>query len=157
MGKMFWNGVPTAPDVNRLMKAYPVEMMRAGWAVGYNDVADVINVGPNESRFKSVTLAWRKNLERDYNIILQAGTPTGCFSVLAEPEKVGLSRSKLRSAINNARRSMRVSAAVNLDELDESARKDHDFNINKGGALLAIGQIKPRAKLPKMEPKGVKR
>jgi hypothetical protein len=150
-GKLFFGGVPTAPDVNRLLKEYPGDVLVTGTVIPYEDIAAVINVQVEANRFKSVTGAWRKALENDFNIILKAGSPPGSFVVLSNGEKVDYSRGKLRSAVRASRRSLKISATVDLSQLDACERKEHDFNVNKAGSLIAAGQIKGQKSLPSMK------
>jgi hypothetical protein len=67
VGTMWSGGVPTEPDVKRLLEAFPD--IKPGDTVRYTDVAAIIQVDPKSSRFRSVTFTWRKRLYRDKNLL----------------------------------------------------------------------------------------
>jgi hypothetical protein len=152
--RLFFGGVPTTPDVNRLEEAYGRELLTAGTLIPYVDVTEVINEQPGTSRFKSVTHAWRKKMETDYNIIIDCEIESQAFIVLTEGGKVELSRSKLGRAVKAARRSYVISARVDLKQLTDDERKAHDFNTLKAANVIASGQLRNgRKALPEMTAK----
>ena len=148
---MYFGGIPTGPDVERLMEAYPVDGLVPGVIIPYVDTGKAIHSDVRSSRWKTITNAWRRKLENESNIIIECDPLSASFYVLSEGEKVGLSRKKLRSSVKLARRSMVVSAQVDIKQLSVEQRKDHDFNTNKAAAVIASGQLRANRKaLPEM-------
>ena len=84
---MPWNeGMPTKPDVDALLKAFPPDTILPGkWRVTDEEVRAVI--GRNDGiRYKTVTNAWRKRLKRDHRVILFRQDTVGFFC--PTPEEV---------------------------------------------------------------------
>lgn len=148
---VYWGGVPTEPDVNRLLDKYPQEGLHIGRQIPYAETESVISIPKQSSRWATVTKAWRKKVETDFNIIIACMPENQAFVVLSEGEKVLLSRQKLRSSVKFSRRSMEVSARVDLKALTDDERKNHDFNCSKAAAVIASGQLRNgRKSLPDM-------
>lgn len=81
MSKLFLGGVPTGPEVDRLMTGVEI---KPGTKVSYETVADITGVRVNESRFRSVTNAWRKRVFREKALEVKA--EGGCFVILTPDE-----------------------------------------------------------------------
>lgn len=81
MSKLFFGGVPTGPDVDRLMKGIEIE---AGARIPYKIVEDLIGTSVSEHRFRSVTNAWRKRVFREKAFEIKA--EGGCFVILTPDE-----------------------------------------------------------------------
>lgn len=146
-----FGGIPTEPDVNRLMDAFHIPKMSPGDTIPYSKISDVIGQDKGSRRWTSVTNAWRKKIEKDYNIILGCDPPNQAFRILPEGGKVQLSRRKLRSAVSAARRSYIVSGLVDVRQLTKDEKREHDFNLMKSGNLLASAQLRNnRNTLPEM-------
>jgi len=139
---IYFGGIPTAADVNLLMESIQVQKMKPGDLIPYADITDIIRQDKKSHRWISVTNAWRKKIEKDYNIILECDPTERAFRILPEGGKVQLSRKKLRTAASAARRSYVISGLVNVKQLTEDERRDHDFNMMKSGNLLAVAQLR---------------
>jgi len=81
MSKLFFGGVPTGPEVDRLMKGLTIE---AGARIPYETVEQLTGVRVNESRFLSVTNAWRKRVFREKALEVKAEGK--CFLILTPDE-----------------------------------------------------------------------
>ena len=81
MSKLFFGGVPTGPEVDRLMAG--VEII-PGNRVPYQDVEQLTGVKANEHRFRTVTNAWRKRVFREKALEIKA--EGGCFVILTPDE-----------------------------------------------------------------------
>jgi len=68
--KLFFSGVPTGPDVDKLEKEYGVPV--AGAMITYDAITRTIGSDHRDHRFRTVTAAWRKRLERDHRVLLEA-------------------------------------------------------------------------------------
>jgi hypothetical protein len=77
---MPWNeGMPTKPDVDSLLKAFPPETIKPGeWRASDAEIKP--HIGKCDGRrYTTVTLAWRKRLERDHRVILFRQESVGYF------------------------------------------------------------------------------
>lgn len=81
MSKLFFGGVPTGPEVDRLMKGLVIE---AGAKIPYETVEQITGTRASEHRFRSVTNAWRKRVFREKALEVKA--EGGCFVILTPDE-----------------------------------------------------------------------
>ena len=81
MSKLFFGGVPTGPEVDRLMKSLTIE---AGQRVPYSTVEELTGLSASENRFRAVTNAWRKRVFREKALEVKA--EGGCFIILTPDE-----------------------------------------------------------------------
>jgi hypothetical protein len=149
---LFFGGIPTQADVNKLTEHFPLEQMTTGARFSYADVSALLGTGVRSHRFNTVTTMWRRRVEIAYNIIIGCDIERESFYVLSEPEKVKLSLQKLRSSVSFSRRSIVVSGRVDLKQLTDEDRKSHDFNCIRAAAIITTGQLRKKDKqLPEME------
>lgn len=144
MGKerVFFGGVPTEPDVKKLMDAIDVKALPKGSSIEYETVSEIIGIQYKAPRWRSVTLSWRKKLEKDFGIIIDCSQTESAFIVLTEGGKVGLSGRKLRSAVSSARRAYIVSGQVDVKQLSEDEKAKHDFFSARAGNILVSAQLR---------------
>lgn len=145
--KLFFGGLPTGPDVQRIRNVYPENSLAPQQEISYAHIGEIIGSKYGTSRFISVTTSWRKFVEKEVNVIF--GTDPGvAFVVLNEPEKVKLSERKLHSAAKFARRAYIISAMVNTKLLSdhEKARKTHAELVSAN--IISSAQIKSKTMLP---------
>lgn len=142
VSNVFFGGVPTGPDVNKLVAAFPAEVLTSGYKIPYDEVSKIIGYDQKTSRWRSVTNAWRKKIEKDCNIFIRCDSAEHEFIVLSEGGKVQLSGDKLRSAVTSARRSISILTAVELKKLSDDERKQYDFHTSRAGLIVASGQLR---------------
>ena len=143
-GKAYFAGVPTEPDIKKLLESFDVEDMVPGYEIKYSEVSRVIDQPKEASRWRTVTTAWRNRLEKDRGIFIGCNSEKKCFYVLSEGGKVGLSGSKLRSAVTAAKRSYVVSGCVDTKKLSDDERRKHEFYSMKSGVMIAAGQLRSK-------------
>lgn len=137
---MLWKfGVPTEPDVKKLLKAWPPGEMKPGDKITKEQAADVLGVGVGDNRFISITNAWRKSLEPDI-VIVCPGDRT--FEVATESQKLKLAKGKMTSAVRMVRKSVVVSSWVDCRQLDDDERKQHTLLTQRTAAVRSALQIK---------------
>lgn len=145
---IFLNGVPTEPDVIALTQAFGVP--QEGVPISYADVAKVIHVTVVESRFKTVTSAWRKQLRINHDVILIARD--GQFTVRAPSERVQLMRSKTRSGFRCFGEVLDINGGTDRARLSEHERAVAD----KAQRVASLGQAaalaEARRRLPPSPP-----
>lgn len=81
MSKLFLGGVPTGPEVDRLMVGLAIE---SGTRVPYGQVEELTGLSVKEHRFRTVTNAWRKRVFREKALEVKA--EGGCFVILTPDE-----------------------------------------------------------------------
>jgi len=62
--------MPTDVDVERMRQAFGVP--QPGQIITYRDIEDLLKVRRETGRFRSVTTAWRKRLDREHNVSVKA-------------------------------------------------------------------------------------
>lgn len=77
---MPWNeGLPTKPDVDALLKAFPPEAIKPGeWRVTDAEMKAVIG-RCDGARYRTVYSAWRKRLKRDHRVIVHREETVGFY------------------------------------------------------------------------------
>lgn len=147
--KVFEGGVPTEPDVMALMKAFPVPSLTPGRLIGYDEAAAIFREHRESSRFKTVTNAWRKRLERNHGIVLEAEANQG-FRVLDDSGKLRSSIAKVRQGVRATKRGYIRSAHVDRSKLEPGELKQLDHLQMKAGAALAAVQLKSAKSIPEV-------
>lgn len=144
---IFRKGLPLEPDLQRLDERYPKSLLVPGFKIPYEEIAQVISCPVGSSRFATVTSAWRKRAEKQWNVIIGC-LPKEAFVVLDGKQKVNLADDKLRSAGRMARRSLVISSRIMPSEIDEDGRKRLDFNARRASSILGTLAIKRPQELP---------
>lgn len=159
-GKVYFGGIPTEPDVNKLMDKFPVNMLNPGFEITYEEVAKVIDEKIGSSRWRSVTNAWRNKMESKYNKYVSCssrksdgGDETyGVFVVLTEGGKVQLGGKKVKSAARAARKAVRVLTNVSYKALKDEEKRDYDLSLARAGAIITAAQVRSgKSLLPTMD------
>lgn len=144
---IYFGGIPTEPDVNKLAEVFKTQEMVPGKQILYSEVCDIIKQKPGSSRWRSVTDAWRKKIEKDGNVIMSCDSFKQAFCVLSEGGKVEFSGKKLRSAVTFAKRSFIVSGMIDVKQLSEEDRCKHEFNTLKSANVIALAQLRSNKNL----------
>jgi hypothetical protein len=126
--RIFWGGVPTEPDVRKLLQHYgaPTE----GTLIAYDELHAILHL-PKGSRFKSVLSAWRKQLMKEFNIDTKAEPGKGIL-ILAPHERVNESSKNLIQAARRVRRGYLRASTVPVARLDATSRMKHDHVLRIG-------------------------
>ena len=119
-------GMPTEMDVKKLLNAWPD--IQAGQMIGYAEVEKVLALSRNENRFRGVTDAWRRTLERESNVFLKVLATIG-FQRLSEAERSKHHARKWVGGLRLASREVRRQKCVNVAALDERTRGEHDHRL----------------------------
>lgn len=142
-------GVPTDIDINKIREAYPDSTLKAGDVIGYDEIEDLLDIGRNSNRFKTVTLRWRTMVEKESAIIIGTKRSVG-FKVLNNVETFNASSAKFVGAIRSTIRSQILSGYVVRRDLDTNQKKHFDFVQSKVGAIIAIANLKRKPRLPRL-------
>jgi hypothetical protein len=120
----FFGGEPTAPDVEKLIKAFG-EQPEPGSRYAVDEVARVIGVRVSESRFTTVTNAWRKQLLRNGRQI-ERPPREGCFVVLREGERSDVVGGRADRHARLVRRDAAMHSLIHAEQLDGDDRRKFD-------------------------------
>ena len=129
-------GVPTAPDVRRLLDRYPD--LNPGDVVPYDDVAETIRAEHGSCRWRSVTTAWRSHLWHQHHYKLQCQPLDKRFLVLDDNGKVRHVVSELKKTVRIGKRAGQVAATVDATKLDDEQRRIHDHNVKMSAMMRGI-------------------
>lgn len=121
-------GMPTAPDVTRLMETFPVSEMAEGDVIKHSAIASALRISKSSTRYRSVVSAWRKKLRIEHNIDVAAETGIG-YRVLSDSERVSHGLRDYRSSTRKLVRAADRIARANPEKLSEpEARKREHAN-----------------------------
>jgi peroxiredoxin len=138
-------GVPAAPDVELIEKRWPASNMEPGDVIKFKEIASVINVEIDSSRFQTVTNAWRKKLTPEI-LIHCPGDKT--FVVATEPTKLSVAIKKCNSGIKSVRRSVIISSWIDPKQLNEDQRKKQTNLSSRLAAIKSAIQVRGNADTP---------
>ena len=148
MTTVFFGGVPTEPDVEKLFMRWPEKDLKPGDVIKYSDIATVIGVPVEDTRWQTVTQRWRRKLET-------AGLYFKCvdgamFVVMTEAEKAGLAVNRLAQAGKKALSAVAVSHRTDRSALDEVQRARLDWVEGSAAKIRAVTQLRRKIALPEV-------
>jgi len=151
MRPLFLGGVPTKPDVDKLIDTYPAESMNHGKIIGYDEIADVIGK-TSTSRFRTITNAWRKQLFHGHGIVLDPSKKfPKAFEVLSEFGKVQKSQAETHSGVKKQVKAVRIISSVDVIQLSQEQRSEYDVAAKRAAALISAAQLRRPPILPEIQ------
>ena len=123
---------PTKMDVDLLIQKFYIT--KPGEVIKYDDISDAICVRKESTRWKSVMMAWRKELEEKYNVILRPIHGIG-FMVCSESERVNVASEKYIKGVKSIIRSSEIASKTDRSELNDAEIKKVDFLQIQGSKL----------------------
>ncbi len=143
-GNLFKGGVPTAPDVRRLIEAFGVPA--EGELIPYAEIEKLIGTSRKTNRGGTVIWRWRQQLMRDHNVLMGC-RPTGLVALLPE-ERVSVGRDRIVHGLRRMRRGTRIMETTDRDRLSPELRAEVDHAIRcSSAALLAARAEGKRVKV----------
>ena len=140
--KMFGSGIPTGPDVEKLVAAFAVP--QEGVLIPYADVSAAISEPHNSSRYNSVTMAWRKRLWREHNV--RVGTDPGKGFVALDPSKrISQAWGRQKSALRITMRSAELAQRTDPARLTAEDGKARDHLIRVGAVIRLAAATEAKA------------
>lgn len=134
--KLHLGGVPTGPDVKKLMEHFPVEH---GTVVPYSDIERVLGMSRRRSRFRTVTVAWRRTLLREPNLLV-VPTKLESFKCLTEAERSEYEfRDGFAIGFQKCARHERRTRQVDTAHLDERELSSHTHRQRVMSAVVEHG------------------
>ena len=137
---MYFSGVPTDPDVTMLSDAYkqlPDE------TIPYSDIEKIIGCPRQSNRFRSVTTAWRKKIERETDHILIAIRNDG-YKKATPKERVTFCGRKINSGIKFIARGAKVAASTDTRTLSPEDKKICDHFSRAASAVSMAIRVAPK-------------
>ena len=117
--KYFRSGVPTAPDVARIMDT--VGTPTEGMKIPYEVIESILGVSSKTYRWKSVTYAWRETLLKKY------GMTTKCESrhyiIQNDSERLTSGTDFLKGAIRKTEKAVQYASLCREDKLDPNEQR----------------------------------
>ena len=144
---VFSGGIPTAPDVTHLIE--DIGIPDEGSVIEYGRVEELINSVRRAFRFKTVTHAWRKRLEREHGVLLVA-VPNVGFKAACPTDRLSVSHSYYKQSIRRAMRCSDIAGTTDRKRLndDEAHALDHYRRI---GGVLKLAANAAAKQLPSGE------
>jgi hypothetical protein len=133
----FFGGLPTEPDVNRIVAE--TAGMQENQLIPYDLLERAIGEKRNSDRFRSVISALKKRLLRDRNWLLIAERNQGY--VIADPSKrVGWSSSEVYASRRKILRASAIASTTDAAKLTEEQRRIRD-HIRDIPAKLRLAEL----------------
>jgi hypothetical protein len=143
----FNGGIPTEPDVRKLMDAFGVP--NEGALFSHESISRIIECDPKSHRYRSVTTAWRKKLEHEHNVVLIAVPGIG-YKVGTPDDRVEHGHGKLRSGQRITRRAYRVIGTTDLSRATPANRKQAERDLSVAKAIMTAARIESRKFRPEL-------
>lgn len=121
--KLFFGGVPTAPDVKKLEDRFGIPS--ASSTVTHEDIAGCIGSPWKSARYGSVMGSWRKKLMREHNVDTVVVPGVG-VKFLTGSERINVSESDFGSAVRKTRKAANRIMVVPDDGLSDIEKKKRD-------------------------------
>lgn len=120
----FTFGVPTEPDVKILREKIGVPS--EGSLIPYGKVTEILGLDRYADRFKTVTNAWRKELFKEHNVVLEA-VPNEGWKCLPPNERIHFSHRRYGSGLRRVWRASNIAEKTDREKLgkDETIACDH--------------------------------
>ena len=139
---LFNGGIPTAPDVQRIMER--TGDLQTGDCVTYEQIEQAINEKKSSNRFRSVVTSWKNKMFRENNQVLEAVANVG-YKVLDGSERVDFSGRKVKQGFRRIRKGAVVARQTRREGLTACQAKalDHIGSIDATIRLAERTKAKP--------------
>lgn len=145
---LFKLGIPTAIDVKKIRDAYPDINLKPGDEIPYRKICELIGITSHkESRFKSVTYAWRMHVQKESGLLFKAEGGEK-FIVMSNAQKAQHSVNQTRYAGNYIRKSIITGKLVDTKQLSENELRAFEFAQRNNASFIALQSLKQQPALP---------
>jgi hypothetical protein len=142
-------GMPTGPDVRRIREKFPDSLLVEGETeIAYEEIAEVIYESIDSNRFRTVTMAWRRAVQKDSGKIIKC--QNGNFVVIDDSGKLGEVKSRVRSAGKNIRVAKNVGSLIdrkNLTKDETYYLEREEFRLSK---MAEANRLASKTEVPKL-------
>lgn len=141
MSKLFFGGVPTKMDVDKLMQHIDPE---PGTSIPYDKIEELTGIGQTTNRFRTVTSRWRAQVFREK--FVQVAAYGGAFHFLTADAALDAVRDRFMSVGRSMGRTKRRVSAIDPTDLStEERRTTHRLVARETDALLEAVQKSAKA------------
>lgn len=141
---LFRGGVPTAPDVRRLVEAFGVP--EEGALIPYTEIEKVLGYERKSCRGNTVLWTWRRQLLREHNVMM--GTRPEGLVALTPAERVSVGKTKIGHGLRGVRRGSVLLETTDRARLSPELRNEVDHATRcSAAALLAARAEGKRVKV----------
>lgn len=137
----FWNGVPTKPDVDKLLVLF--RKLEVGDEVSHESMEKVLHQQRSTARYRTVVTKARKEFAKESGVVLVAVSGSG----LAYPsgrDQLRYGADKVRAGVRSVRRGTEITAMVGDDRLDSAGKAARDFAAQRMLALAEYTKTEAR-------------
>jgi len=143
------DGMPTAPDVKLIREHYPDNRLEEGTMIATKEeIAKIIMVDVESHRFKTVTGAWRRSVERETGKVIKL--VNGEFNVLDDSGKLLEVGGGLRSAAKKIRRVKTVGSYIARRNLSDDERNRYDLVNYRMSKMLEADRLAAKSYTPSL-------
>lgn len=153
--------MPETAAVERLNGGMCIYTTRAFNKLAEGNIGDIITraemeniigreCGPGSNGYGNVQTAIRA-VENERGIVWRWRKEIAAYKCLSHAERVSESTHEIARGTRKIRRSLRVSASVDIAAIDEDTRRQHTLNCAIGGAMRVLGHGSTRKKLESAE------
>lgn len=139
------NGRPTKIDVDKLISRFGVP--EENETILWKEIEDVTGLSKQEYRFGTVLTAWRKHLEREYDILLYAIPGVG-LAVADGNTKIDIAARKIELGDGQKRKWVERAYRVKSASLDETRKDTQGRILTAYGAMLRLTAATAPKSLP---------
>lgn len=127
---IFRGGLPYAPDVNRLIEAFPVAQLAEGRLIKHGDIEVVIQSTRGSGRYYGVVNSWIGKMIAEHGIVIVWSVTEG-VSVLDPTCTLNHAESRFRQKAKQIIKAVKRFAWVDRSRLNEQgqARLDHESRL----------------------------
>ena len=153
---LFIGGVPTEPDVKRLIDAFP--SIASDIEITHAEISKILGVDAKSARYRTITSAWRRLLLRVHNVRMSPIAGIG-YRVIDGIERVTENVKQYGRGARQIQRAARDIRATDRRKLDQEQQRvtehvlrhmdataDHLRRVSKEMAI----EFKPQAQLPRV-------
>jgi hypothetical protein len=139
VSKVFFSGVPTKPDVDKLLAKWPD--INPGLVIEYSDIEKTIACNRKSHRYATVVTKWRKALYRDRNLVLEP-LKGEAFEVLAPNGRIDYAHEQFKSGLRKTSKAAHIVSTTDQSQLDDS-RKGVAEAVSRMHAMFALNAANP--------------
>ena len=134
-------GRTTAPDRDALKARF--QDLQPGDMINYTDIEETINEDRKSNRYRSVVGQWRKSLEREFNLLLEAENNVG-YRVLDNSGRIRNASHTMHNGFKRINKAYSIARKTDEDGLTITEIRAKDHLIKIGSAIDVSFQIAPK-------------
>lgn len=138
----YFGGMPTEPDVKRIVEAWPVETLVPGKEIKCSDIAVMLKLDVEGHRYSTVETAFRRRMSSNHNIEFRK--QKGKLRVMSPDERIVYSGERQTSGVRIIRKAGRMAHRTDIREVSESLRPMAEHRVKLAAAIAAANRMKPK-------------